>query len=62
MTYIFLINKKLMTLDDVNNTTTQYLQTMVDGVNVKLLNINDFAQLYNLGYSTEYQDYYIKFT
>ena len=61
MFYVFLIAKDRMNLETVNNASTEFLQSCVDGVNVKMLDIKNFQQLYNLGFATEYQDYYIKF-
>ena len=61
MTYVFLIHKNRMTKEYVDIASYQYLQSCIDDVNVKLLTIKNFQELYNLGFATEYQDYYIKF-
>ena len=61
MTYVFLIHKNRMSKEYVETASYQYLQSCIDDVNVKLLTIKNFQKLYNLGFNTEYNDYYIKF-
>lgn len=60
MNYVILIHKSKMTIDEVNKASIQFLLDNMDDVNIKTTSIANFAKLFNLGYSTEYQDYYIK--
>mgnify|MGYP003309052668 CR=1 FL=1 len=60
MNYVILIHKSKMTVDEVNKASIQFLLENMDGVNIKTTSIDNFVKLFNLGYSTEYQDYYIK--
>ena len=49
-----------MTIDEVNVTPIQHLLEIADGVNIKIITLVNFVKLFNLGYATEYQDYFIK--
>jgi hypothetical protein len=49
-----------MTIDEVNKASIQFLLNNMDGVKIKTTSIDNFVKLFNLGYSTEYQDYFIK--
>lgn len=60
MNYVILIHKSKMTIDEVNKASIQFLLDNMDDVNIKTTSIANFVKLFNLGYSTEYQDYYIK--
>ena len=60
MNYVILIHKSKMTIDEVNKASIQSLLNNMDDVNIKTTSIDNFVKLFNLGYSTEYQDYYIK--
>ncbi len=60
MNYVILIHKSKMTIDEVNKASIQFLLNNMDGVKIKTTSIDNFVKLFNLGYSTEYQDYYIK--
>ena len=60
MNYVILIHKSKMTIDEVNKASIQSLLDNMDDVNIKTTSIDNFVKLFNLGYSTEYQDYYIK--
>lgn len=60
MNYVILIHKSKMTIDEVNKASIQFLLNNMDGVKIKTTSIDNFVKLFNLGYSTEYQDYFIK--
>ena len=60
MNNIILVHKSKMSADELNATPIQHLIEIADDVNIKIIPLANFVKLFNLGYSTEYQDYFIK--
>lgn len=61
MTHIYLIHKSISNIIDIDLLSEEYLQSIVDGHDIKSMSLKDYQRLYNLGYASEYIDYYIKF-
>ena len=49
-----------MSANELNATPIQHLLEIADDVNIKIIPLVNFVKLFNLGYSTEFQDFYIK--
>ena len=60
MNNIILVHKTKMSADELNATPIQHLLEIADDVNIKIIPLANFVKLFNLGYVTEYQDYYIR--
>lgn len=60
MNNIILVHKSKMSADELNTTPIQHLIEIADDVNIKIIPLVNFVKLFNLGFSTEYQDYFIK--
>ena len=60
MNNIILVHKSKMSADELNAKPIQHLLEIADDVNIKIIPLANFVTLFNLGYSTEYQDFYIK--
>ena len=60
MNYIILVHKSKMSADELNATPVQHLIEIADDVNIKIIPLANFVKLFNLGYATEFQDYYIR--
>ena len=60
MNNIILVHKTKMSADDLNATPIQHLLDIADDVIIKIIPLVNFVKLFNLGYSTEFQDFYIK--
>ena len=60
MNNIILVHKSKMSAVELNTTPIQHLIEIADDVNIKIIPLANFVKLFNLGYSTEYQDYFIK--
>ena len=60
MNNIILVHKTKMSANELNATPIQHLLEIADDVNIKIIPLVNFVKLFNLGYSTEFQDFYIK--
>ena len=60
MNNIILVHKTKMSADELNATPVQHLLEIADDVNIKIIPLVNFVKLFNLGYATEFQDYYIR--
>ena len=60
MNNIILVHKSKMSADELNATSVQHLLEIADDVNIKIIPLANFVKLFNLGYATEFQDYYIR--
>ena len=60
MNNIILVHKTKMSADELNATPIQHLIGIADDVNIKIIPLANFIKLFNLGYATEFQDYYIR--
>lgn len=60
MNNIILVHKTKMSADELNATPIQHLLEIADDVNIKIIPLANFVKLFNLGYATEFQDYYIR--
>lgn len=60
MNNIILVHKTKMSADELNATPIQHLIEIADDVNIKIIPLANFVKLFNLGYATEFQDYYIR--
>ena len=60
MNNIILVHKTKMSANDLNATPIQHLIEIADDVNIKIIPLANFVKLFNLGYATEFQDYYIR--
>ena len=60
MNNIILVHKTKMSADELNATPVQHLIEIADDVNIKIIPLANFVKLFNLGYATEIQDYYIR--
>lgn len=60
MNNIILVHKTKMSADELNATPVQHLIEIADDVNIKIIPLANFVKLFNLGYATEFQDYYIR--
>ena len=60
MNNIILVHKTKMSADELNATPIQHLLEIADDVNIKIIPLVNFVKLFNLGYATEFQDYYIR--
>lgn len=60
MNNIILVHKTKMSADELNATPVQHLIEIADDVNFKIIPLANFVKLFNLGYATEFQDYYIR--
>lgn len=60
MNNIILVHKTKMSADELNATHVQHLLEIADDVNIKIIPLANFVKLFNLGYATEFQDYYIR--
>lgn len=60
MNNIILVHKTKMSADELNATPIQHLFEIADDVNIKIIPLANFVKLFNLGYATEFQDYYIR--
>ena len=59
MNNIILVHKTKMSADELNATPIQHLLEIAVDVNIKIIPLVNFVILFNLGFSSEFQDFYI---
>lgn len=60
MNKVLLLNKSKFCYSELNTITKENINDITSDKDNKIITLEQFQKLYNLGYITEYQDYYIK--